>query len=974
MPTCSNCGGNINCPTHAHVVAGTAQACPLMRGALWVQVIDDKGTGVGGVEVNVTGGPGTGPKTTDAHGLVAYDPLDQDDYSVTMPSPLPSPTDTTHKPPLVVTKAATVQRGQIAFVKFELLLKQPKIQLIDAHDFLRLATGLTTPKKITIKNIGDADLVIKTLSFPAMFPAGGGNALTNGTTVQPGAEVELEVSFAPTASGDHEGDLTIESNDPDMTTAVVRLKGHGIPPWKLSVKVTSIKRGVIGVAPAAWPDGDIKVGVSATADTHGVTVKAVTHALLQSADGTFTLTDVHTGNATTTLHVWAHSVSGAWSSRADVAVTLEPGDDKTVDVEMKPLVATLTIFRGATILAVIPFSTTDMPDRLDAPILDTDQGNDAAPSALATGPFTFPLNTSFADNVDANAEPALFRLRVTLDVAPEAPLPPSVEVTLKVLTATGLSPSHVSFGNGPAPIKTASHVAGMKATLEQITPTTWESPYMRVATTHARIDPAHVLVHSVGPSDSPMSYPPDKTILTDCQAIMDAGKQFGRKLAIEGALYGAPFTAEPTMGGAPYARVPVKLLLASNSGTDPTNKLKRVARIKMHQLNAWWAGQGIEFELIDPLTPLHRVGAPPRRLITVGEHTGKDHVSLVDFDAEVKVLVTATGKAAFEETIPIAAIAKDQTPAQVAAAIVAGLRSFVSVHGDHAGLAFDADVFDLGGPRAFLQPRPFPNESTLPLLGTRGPVDVVIKAAGIGIDALEITGVAVNPTDQGIDIYAPPMAKPYHEAVFSPPASTARQWARAYGGGNADHVAVLIESTGHVAYVGGAGWPKTLCETGFATLAAGTIDALMENSCVPVLAPGSIYNAESKSKAVTLLNFGRWTEGCASFLICMAVDVFSTGADDVQHEMGHALADLDHTIPDPAWWYLPELMHTSSADPKNALKITRHKIHVTHLKNDGGTWKLAYKELASGYGGAIRTRIGSVKAGWVVNGAFNNWT
>ena len=133
-------------------------------------------------------------------------------------------------------------------------------------------------------------------------------------------------------------------------------------------------------------------------------------------------------------------------------------------------------------------------------------------------------------------------------------------------------------------------------------------------------------------------------------------------------------------------------------------------------------------------------------------------------------------------------------------------------------------------------------------------------------------------------------------------------------------------------------------------------------------------DCESKSRALTLLNYGLWNEPCARLLMFLAVANFGAGQDDVQHEMGHALSDLDHTITDPRWFYRPELLHAGSADPGGALKMTRHKIHVGYIKNASGTWKFAYKELPNGYGGAVRGYITTLRPAWVVNAGFNGWT
>jgi hypothetical protein len=106
----------------------------------------------------------------------------------------------------------------------------------------------------------------------------------------------------------------------------------------------------------------------------------------------------------------------------------------------------------------------------------------------------------------------------------------------------------------------------------------------------------------------------------------------------------------------------------------------------------------------------------------------------------------------------------------------------------------------------------------------------------------------------------------------------------------------------------------------------------------------------------------------------LAMNVFHAKSDDLQHEMGHALADLDHTIFEPDWFYKGELLHYGSAKPVNVLKMTRHKIYVGGVVNDAGTWKNSYHELATGYGGAVRAYIAQERGAWVVNQGWNGWS
>jgi hypothetical protein len=857
MPTCSQCGNQIVCPGHAHVVGRGISTCTLAKGALWVQVVDHAGNGVPGVEVTLQGGGKT--KTTDPQGLVHYDPLDDgQQYTVEMSDTLPGTHTATHKPPQDRTGRAQVEKGKIAYVKFELVQKLPKLDVVDSYDYPdTVVVGLFAVHKLEVKNTGDAELHITKLTFPQHFPESPDNQLKDGTKLKPGDKLELETSFKPDVDGTLTGNLVIESNDLITGPKTVVLEGKAIPPWKLSVKVESNKRATVGSVPEAWVEGDVEIGISATDADHGNPVKLVTKALTQVDEGKTTADAIHTGTANATFYVWARAKTGAWFSRADVKIDLKPGETKTATVQMQALVATVSLFRGNKAIAVVPFSTTDIYGVLDAPLEDGDHGGDGdkRPGKYDAA-FTFPEATVFAEVPEANADVALWRVRVKLDAAPDVAAPQDVKATLKVRASDGSLIGDARFGNEPPAAWMPTHANGYKLTLKEAKPDEWHSPYCRISTANTARDWKCASIHSIGPADKVNPVPDDPN--TAPADIMNAGKQYGRKLTVEGSLYGAPFTAEVTMGGTPYARVPVKFFVATSDGAELNDhKLKRIVRQKMHQLNAWWAGQGLEFVLADPATPVEAIVAPPRRLITVGEHTGPDVVSADDFQLELKVKITVRGKNAKEETITIP-IDKDQSPADVAAQIKQGIEGFTpDGQGDTAGVTLGAAVHDVGIPRAFLAQDGYPRDMTLSELGTKGPADLVLSVTNGDVVAMEISGVAVTPDDAGIDIHSPPLARPYHDAVFNPPAAATRQWIRAFGGGDKDYMVVILEGNGHGHYRGGEGYPKNLCEVGFSTLGAGAVHGVMKGALHPQLPPTTDIN-ESKSDALTLLNFGRW--------------------------------------------------------------------------------------------------------------------
>ena len=91
MAVCTICGQQITCtnPHTApeHQLGGATLDCPLQKGAIYVYVKDDTGTGVKGVKVTCTGGP----QDTDDLGFAFYDPLAEGPHATSIsltPTPL----------------------------------------------------------------------------------------------------------------------------------------------------------------------------------------------------------------------------------------------------------------------------------------------------------------------------------------------------------------------------------------------------------------------------------------------------------------------------------------------------------------------------------------------------------------------------------------------------------------------------------------------------------------------------------------------------------------------------------------------------------------------------------------------------------------------------------------------------------------------------------------------------------------------
>jgi MYXO-CTERM domain-containing protein len=120
-----------------------------------------------------------------------------------------------------------------------------------ALDFQGVRKGTTKPLTVTIKNVGRAPLNIP--STPFVTPAAGAFSYVGpaSLTINPGAQFDIQVSFAPIATSNYSGTLTIPSNAPSSPTTL-GLTGFGADP-QLSVSPSSIFFGDVRVGDASAP-------------------------------------------------------------------------------------------------------------------------------------------------------------------------------------------------------------------------------------------------------------------------------------------------------------------------------------------------------------------------------------------------------------------------------------------------------------------------------------------------------------------------------------------------------------------------------------------------------------------------------------------------------------------------------------------------------------------------------------------------
>jgi hypothetical protein len=173
-----------------------------------------------------------------------------------------------------------------------------------SYDFGDVTVGDTSSVKwLTIRNIGDADLKIDSVSLSeADFVISNDNC--SNTTVAAGASCTVKVSFVPQSEGAKTGTVSIPSNDSDTATATVTLIGNGIEAVELLPDIS--------VSPTSYDFGDVLVGDSSTQ--------------------TLTIDNVGDGD----LLIGSVTLSGADFMMSNNCATVTAGDSCTVTITFTP--------------------------------------------------------------------------------------------------------------------------------------------------------------------------------------------------------------------------------------------------------------------------------------------------------------------------------------------------------------------------------------------------------------------------------------------------------------------------------------------------------------------------------------------------------------------------------------------------------------------------------------------------------------
>lgn len=121
MAFCPICDKTLICPDHAdsrhkQAVDGAVTDCPLRKGLIWVQVLDDKGGGVLNAAVTIAGKAAE----TDEAGFAQSEALDANSYDVELGATLPDSFKDTHLLPAKTKVSGKVTAGEVTLLKFRL--------------------------------------------------------------------------------------------------------------------------------------------------------------------------------------------------------------------------------------------------------------------------------------------------------------------------------------------------------------------------------------------------------------------------------------------------------------------------------------------------------------------------------------------------------------------------------------------------------------------------------------------------------------------------------------------------------------------------------------------------------------------------------------------------------------------------------------------------------------------------------------
>jgi hypothetical protein len=122
-------------------------------------------------------------------------------------------------------------------------------------EFGSVNVGATSEKQVIVKNDGNANLVIGTITSPTS-PFSKATDNCSGQTIAPNATCTVMYRFTPTTSGNFSSNSNIPSNDPDENPVTVTLNGTGSTAPSLTVSKSGAGTGTVTSSPAGINCGD----------------------------------------------------------------------------------------------------------------------------------------------------------------------------------------------------------------------------------------------------------------------------------------------------------------------------------------------------------------------------------------------------------------------------------------------------------------------------------------------------------------------------------------------------------------------------------------------------------------------------------------------------------------------------------------------------------------------------------------------
>jgi hypothetical protein len=240
-------------------------------------------------------------------------------------------TPASYKGNLIIQSTATNNVGPIPVTGSGTNASIPQISLsANSLSFGSVGVGASAVKTLDLKNTGAATLQVDSVDL-----TGTGFTLGSGTfpaSIEPNADLPLQVQFAPTSAGDATGQITIHSNSDQNGVAQVGLSGTGsvassVP--QLSVTPGSISFGSVDVGSNATRNLTLSSTGSGPVVVNSVSVNGGNFSI---SGGSFPVS-LNASQQIVVQVQFAPSTTGSTSGQVIVASNSSTGDTITVPVD-----------------------------------------------------------------------------------------------------------------------------------------------------------------------------------------------------------------------------------------------------------------------------------------------------------------------------------------------------------------------------------------------------------------------------------------------------------------------------------------------------------------------------------------------------------------------------------------------------------------------------------------------------------------